>query len=264
MSSSIESLPDNEFENVPKNYYFIESQVAPLILNWQKYYVQQKDIEYMLQNPEVELSESDKTKLENQKLELIKEASPYLDKIMIESCKVIKGVIFRAGYHKRENYNICYTIAVEACLKALPRFDPAQGTAFNYISLTAKKSILYYLIKKRKKKDKEFSVDFEYLDDENLVLKNILKQEERTIKNLEIENFIDTIYNMLQEQNEHKSLSTVVEELKDYLFYNQGKYDKKDFFKWAKADGISSNLLRKFVKFLKENREQLYQEVGVY
>jgi hypothetical protein len=102
------------------------------------------------------------------------------------------------------------------------------------------------------------------MDDDNLQLKNFVKQEEKTLRNLEIENLTDTIDNIIEESGEHKSLHNVNKELREYLFYHQGKYDKKDFFKWAKSDGVSSNLLRKYIKFLKDNRERLYGEVGVY
>jgi DNA-directed RNA polymerase specialized sigma subunit len=181
---------------------------------------------------------------------------------MDETYKVIKGVIFRAEFQKKEKFNTCFQIAVEACIKALPRFNPEYGTAFNYLSLTAKRSIIYYLIKRAKKRN--LSLDYEYMDDDNLKLENVIRQEERSLRNLEIENLTDTVDNIVDEISEHKSLHNVNKELREYLFYHQGRYDKKDFFRWAKADGISSNLLRKFVKFLKENREKLYKEVGVY
>lgn len=271
MSSLTESSAEGKQQpTVPKNYYFIESEIAPLILEWQKTYKKQKEYEEVLKNeknkdPEAEyyeLTSRQRLDLENKLRAAIKTGQPMLDKIMLETYKVIKGVIFRAEFHKREKYNICFQIAVEACIKALPRFSPEFGTAFNYLSLTAKKSIIYYLIKRAKKQ--HLSLDYEYLDDDNLQLKNVVRQEEKTLRNLEIENLTDSIFNLIQDKNEFKSLAQVNKELREYLFYNQGKYDKKDFFKWAKADGISSNLLRKFVKFLKENKDTLYGEVGVY
>ncbi len=265
------SLSDKQKEyKVPKNYYFIEEQIAPMIQKWQEYYQRQKDIQEYLENQDSEeselgyytLSNLEEERLLSELKKNIQDAAPLLETIMIETEKVIKGVIFRAGYHKREKYDVCMQVATEACIKALPRFNPEYGTAFNYLSLTAKRSVIYYLIKKQKKR--HLSLDYEYMDDENLKLKNLIKQEEHTLKNLEIENFTDTILNLINENNEHKSLHLVAEELREYLFYNQGKYDKKEFFKWSKADGISSNLLRKFVKFLREHKDFFYKEVGVY
>lgn len=270
MNSLIESSKKDK-PTVPKNYYFIEHEVAPKILEWQKIYEKQKEIENYLEksihpDPEdefpIELSDLQIEELKKQLNIAIVEAKPTLDYIMTETYKIIKGVIFRAELHKKERFDICFQIAVEACIKALPRFNPEFGTAFNYLSLTAKRSIIYYLIKKAKKRS--LSLDYEYMDDGNLKLQNLLQQEERTLRNLEIENLSDTVDNMIDDDNEHKSLHHVNKELREYLFYHQGKYDKKDFFKWAKADGISSNLLRKFIKFLKENREDLYKQVGVY
>lgn len=264
MTESLKSDHKEESDNnqVPKNYYFIEKEVAPLILDWQKSYEKQSEIKsYINENIDF-LKDSDKTKLEKEYTKTVEKAAPLLEKIMNETYKIIKGVIFRAEFQKREKYNNCFQIAVEACIKALPRFNPEYGTAFNYLSLTAKKSIIFHLIKRAKKKS--LSLDFEYLDEDNLQLRNFLRQEERTLRNLEIENLTDTVSNLIEENNEHKSLHSVNKELREYLFYNQGKYDKKDFFKWAKSDGVSSNLLRKFIKFLKDNKEYLYGEVGVY
>jgi hypothetical protein len=266
VSSSIESsISNNEIEEtVPSNYYFIENKVAPLILEWQKVYRKQKEIENFIsgKNEEIILTEKQIESLNIQLKGAITEAKPILESIMNETYKVIKGVIFRAEFQKKEKFNVCFQIAVEACIKALPRFNPEFGTAFNYLSLTAKRSIIYYLIKRAKKK--HLSLDYEYVDDDDLKLQNVVKQEERTLRNLEIENLTDTIDNMIDDENEHKSLHHVNEQLREYLFYQQGKYDKKDFFRWAKSNGVSSNLLRKFVKFLKENRGDLYSQVGVY
>jgi len=267
----VKDKPTDEKSVVPKNYYFIEQEVAPKILEWQKFYEKQKEIEAFIGNasnkdvPEEEkviLSEEQVAKLRDDYKDVVLEAKPMLSYIMEETYKIIKGVIFRAEFQKREKFDTCFQIATEACIKALPRFNPEFGTAFNYLSLTAKRSIIYYLIKKQKKK--HLSLDYEYMDDDNLKLQNVLKQEERTLRNLEIDNLTETIDNMIDDGGEHKSLHHVNKELREYLFYNQGKYDKKDFFKWAKADGVSSNLLRKFIKFLKENRQVLYHEVGVY
>jgi DNA-directed RNA polymerase specialized sigma subunit len=239
---------------VPDNYYFIEGQVSPWILEWQKIYFKQKDLEEKIKEGDDSLIEELKKVTINSK--------EFLEKIMEQTMKIIKGVIFRAKFHKKEKYDTCFQIAVEACMKALPRFNPEMGTAFNYLSLTAKRSIIYYLIKKRKKKT--LSLEYEYMGDDNLKLKNLIKQEQKTIRNLEIDNIIETILNLIYSNNQHESLANVARELREYLFYSQGKYDKKDFFKWAKADGISANLLRKFTKFIKEHKDEVYSEVGVY
>jgi DNA-directed RNA polymerase specialized sigma subunit len=247
VSSSTEFSKENKPKSaVPKNYYFIESEIAPLILIWQEIHNRKKECEEKLKKDK-------EARFCNEESEL----TPQL-RILVENNRQK----IRAEFQKREKYDVCFQIAVEACIKALPRFSPEYGTAFNYLSLTAKKSIIYYLIKRAKKK--HLSLDFEYIDDDNLQFKNLVRQEEKSLRNLEIENLTDSISNLIQDKSEHKSLEQANKELREYLFYSQGKYDKKDFFKWAKADGISSNLLRKFVKFLKEHKTELFKEVGVY
>src|SRR6056297_1851907 len=258
MSSLQKSSPKRK--KVPANYYFIEDEVAPLILEWQKYYERQIELERYIEKKdeegeEIYLTDEQIESLREELQENIEKASPLLQEIMVQTAKVIKGVIFKAGFHKREKYDTCIQIATEACLKALKRFNPEQGTAFNYLSLTAKNSVRYHLIKKRKKQ--YLSLDYEYMDDNNLKLKNLVKEEEKKIRNLELDNLVDTIMTIIDEEKEQKGMVTVAEELRDYLFYSQGKYDKKDFFKWAKSDGVSSNLLRKFIKFIKEHKDRL-------
>lgn len=255
MDCSIESS-EKELNKKP-NYYFIEEEISPLIMEWQKLIEKQEVLEDYLKNNQNE--ESIK-----KELDVIREKSSFiLDKIMNETSKVIKGVIFKAQFHKREKYETCFQIAAEACLKSLKRFNPEYGTAFNYLSLTAKNSIRYHLIKKLKKKD--LSLDYEYLDEDNLKLKNIIKQEEKILEDLEIENLIITILDLIEKEDSiKKSLKIATKELRDYLFYSKGKYDKKEFFKWAKSDGVSSNVLRKFIRFLRDHKDILYKEVGVF
>ena len=256
-------MSNEEKKSVPSNYYFIEGEVAPKMLELQR-------IKSQIEDLEEELGEVDEeTELTREQKEYKKFIDALMgqyrllqDDIMSSASDVVKGVIFKARFHKRERFDTCYQIAIEACLKSVLRFNPEKGTAFNYLSLTAKKAIFYYLIKKNKKKT--LSLDYEYMDEDKLKLSNLVKQEEKIVRNLEIENLVDTIHNLIQEKKENRSLAKVAEEMREYLFYTQGKYDKKDFFKWAKADGISSNLLRRYIKFLKEHREFLYKEVGVY
>ena len=254
-------MPNEKKKTVPSNYYFIEDEVAPKILQLQEINSQKQDLEEVKEKEE-ENGKANLEEIDKFITALTEQYKKLQDDVMSSASDVVKGVIFKARFHKRERFETCYQIAIEACLKSLPRFDPEKGTAFNYLSLTAKKAIFYYLIKKNKKKT--LSLDYEYMSEEKLKLSNLIKQEEKTVRSLEIENLIDTIMNLIQERKENRSLAKVADEMRDYLFYTQGKYDKKDFFKWAKADGISSNLLRRYVKFLKEHRDELYKEVGVY
>jgi hypothetical protein len=77
--------------------------------------------------------------------------------------QVIKGVIFTAKLQRFESVDDCFSMGMEAVLTALPKFDPTfissktnkPATLFNYISLTAKRAIIYGTIRQKRHRDVE-------------------------------------------------------------------------------------------------------------
>jgi len=85
------------------------------------------------------------------------EAQLLLAKIMKQIQKIISGIIFTHKFTMWEPYDDLFQEATEACMKSLHNFDPTfitksgkPASAFNYFSLTAKRCLTFYTLKRRK------------------------------------------------------------------------------------------------------------------
>ena len=175
-------------------------------------------------------------------------------KIMVEVSKIINGIIFKHKFRIWEAYDDLYQEAIEACLKALEKFNPnyittkgEKATAFNYFSLTAKRCLKFYTIRNKKNRDNSQVDEYE----------NILYHECDPIENSNTfvyENFIKELKNIFTEEQKLKKFLPLVAILQNYL-EKIGDYNKRDFFRFAKSYGWSPNLIRKFFKIIKEHKE---------
>lgn len=177
------------------------------------------------------------------------------EEILKEVSKIVNGIIFTHKFIVWETYDDLYQEASMACLKALDKFNPEyitsngkKATAFNYFSLTAKRCLKFYTMKNKRNR-------------EGLPI-------EDHINNLTIEdrrNTEDFIKNLIYESRiivnkKYKKFNTLVDVLEVYLD-TMKSYNKRDFFKYAKAFGWSSNLIRKFLKILKENKSEIEDKI---
>ncbi len=184
------------------------------------------------------------------KMELLKE------KIFKEIGKIINGIIFTHRFTAWENYDDLYQEASEACLKALPKFNPEfitssgqKATAFNYFSLTAKRCLKFYTMKNKKHRDnydiEDYAHEIVYGSSDNLS-----------------QDFVhdEIIMNMKRvfDASKYKKFIPLVEILQEYL-EKIGEYNKRDFFRFAKSYGWSPNLIRKFLKIMFEHKEDIYE-----
>lgn len=178
------------------------------------------------------------------------------EKIFKEIGKIINGIIFTHRFTAWENYDDLFQEASEACLKALPKFDPEfittkgqKATAFNYFSLTAKRCLKFYTIKNKKHRDNYDIADYTYqitCGDDNHMSQSFIHDE--IIKN------IKRVFG----NNKYKKFIPLVEILQEYL-EKIGEYNKRDFFRFAKSYGWSPNLIRKFLKIMFEHKEDIYE-----
>lgn len=180
------------------------------------------------------------------------------EKIFKEIGKIINGIIFTHRFTVWENYDDLYQEASEACLKALPKFNPefitSQGkkaTTFNYFSLTAKRCLKFYTIKNKHNRDNYAIDDYAHQmvsdgDGDNHVSQSFIHSE--IIQN--IKRVFDT--------TKFKKFIPLVEILQEYL-EKIGEYNKRDFFRFAKSYGWSPNLIRKFLKIMVEHKEEIYE-----
>ncbi len=184
------------------------------------------------------------------KIEVLKE------KIFKEIGKIINGIIFTHRFTAWENYDDLYQEASEACLKALPRFNPEfvtssgqKATAFNYFSLTAKRCLKFYTMKNKKHRDnydiEDYAHEITYVNSDNLS-----------------QDFVhnEIIMNMKRvlDASKYKKFIPLIEILQEYL-EKIGEYNKRDFFRFAKSYGWSPNLIRKFLKIMFEHKEDIYE-----
>jgi DNA-directed RNA polymerase specialized sigma subunit len=79
------------------------------------------------------------------------------EKTMVEVGKIVNGIIFKHKFTIWEPYDDLYQEAMEACTKALEKFDPTYvtskgetATTFNYFSLTAKRCLKFYTMRNKK------------------------------------------------------------------------------------------------------------------
>lgn len=180
------------------------------------------------------------------------------EQILKEVSKIINGIIFTHKFTVWEYYDDLFQEAAMACLKALDKFNPNyitstgdKATAFNYFSLTAKRCLKFYTIRNKKNRD-NLGID----DHSN----NLIVDDDTDRKNTET--FIE---NVVQEtriifQKKHKKFNPLVDILDEYL-HTMGSFNKRDFFRYSKSFGWSPNLIRKFLKIIKDNKDELIDHI---
>lgn len=181
------------------------------------------------------------------------------EKIFKEIGKIINGIIFTHRFTAWENYDDLYQEASEACLKALPKFNPnfitssgQKATAFNYFSLTAKRCLKFYTIKNKKHRDNYDIDDYS----------NSMTHEDGHISAAFIHDEIIQNMKRLFDNNKYRKFIPLVEILQEYL-EKIGEYNKRDFFRFAKSYGWSPNLIRKFLKIMFEHKEDIYDNANM-
>jgi len=179
------------------------------------------------------------------------------EKIMVEVGKVTNGIIFKHKFTIWEPYDDLYQEAMEACTKALEKFNPnfittkgERATVFNYFSLTAKRCLKFYTMRNKKNRDnyaiEDYDTTLSYDSGDPDGSQQIISEE--FIKHLK-EIFLQFGY---------KKFIPIIDILQEYLD-KIGSFNKRDFFRFAKSYGWSPNLIRKFLKIIKDNREEFYK-----
>ncbi len=187
---------------------------------------------------------------ERWKMEVLRE------KIFKEIGKIINGIIFTHRFTVWENYDDLYQEASEACLKALPKFNPEfitssgqKATAFNYFSLTAKRCLKFYTIKNKKHRDNYDIDDYAH---------QMMCEDNGNASQEFIHNEVVMNIKRVFDSSKYKKFIPLVEILQEYL-EKIGEYNKRDFFRFAKSYGWSPNLIRKFLKIMLDHKEDIYE-----
>lgn len=178
------------------------------------------------------------------------------EKTMVEVGKIVNGIIFKHKFTVWEPYDDLYQEAMEACTKALEKFNPnfittkgERATAFNYFSLTAKRCLKFYTMRNKKNRDNYAIEDYDgqlsYCQDDGDSHQMI---SDEFIKHLK-EIFLGSGY---------KKFIPIIDIMQEYL-EKIGSFNKRDFFRFAKSYGWSPNLIRKFLKIIKDNKDDFYK-----
>jgi hypothetical protein len=188
----------------------------------------------------------------NQKALLIRE------KIFGGVSKIINGIIFKHKFTVWEQYDDLFQEAAEACIKALPKFNPnfitsngSKATAFNYFSLTAKRCLKFYTIKNKKHRNNLPMEEYGH----ELILEDT---NDRMSLNTVWSDFIASVVKIFNSPKNKKFLP-LIEILREYLD-KMGNFNKRDFFRFAKSYGWSPNLIRKFLKIMKDHKDKIYKD----
>lgn len=191
----------------------------------------------------------------------IRRSDPYAlhlrEKILVQVSKIVNGIIFTHKFTIWEPYDDLFQEALEACIKALEKFNPEYitssgklATAFNYFSLTTKRCLKFYTIRNRKFRD-NYQID-EY--SESLTSTHDIHEANQTIIS---DDFIQQLGQIFSD-SKNKKLNPLVDILKEYL-EKIGQFNKRDFFRFAKSYGWSPNLIRKFLRIIRESKDFFYK-----
>lgn len=128
------------------------------------------------------------------------------EKIFKEVIKIINGIIFTHKFTIWESYDDLFQEASEACIKALPKFDPnyitsngTRATAFNYFSLTAKRCLKFYTIRNKKNRNHQQIEDYQHL----------MKEEHEFSRELVSDNFVRQVRQVFDNTKHKKFLPLV-------------------------------------------------------
>lgn len=168
------------------------------------------------------------------------------EEIMGHVKDVVNGIIFRHKFTAFDNYDDLMQEAMLASVVALDRFDPNKGTAFNYFSLVAKKALTYYTLKNKKNRNNHSIDDFTMYLSANT-----------EITDFDIENLVNQLRCYFKE-SKLKRLQPLNDILENYL-KKKRRFNKRDFFRFAKSFGFSQNLIRKYLKILHSNKDEVYK-----
>lgn len=174
------------------------------------------------------------------------------EKILVEVQKVVVGEIWTHHFYVWENVDDLIQIGLEACITALEKFNPDYYsektgeivTCFNFFSLTAKRSMKFNTMHSAPHR-----CNSELGDDWTITGETYVDKSSEGMKNI-----IDNLSKVKTKWPEIKQLFGI------YLSVG-GRYNKREFFRFARCFGWSPNITRKFMKEVWEEKDRFYDSV---
>lgn len=176
------------------------------------------------------------------------------DEIIVNARPIVKAIIFTHRFQVYEPFEDCEMIGLEACTKALEKFNPnyvipstgKKVLLFNYFSLVAKNSMKWYTMQQQKHR-LHYNMDYAEITLEAPEHKNSENQEY-------IDNLIAELHKLFDERRIFRVIIPVFE---SYLRIAGIHYKKRELYKFASKEGVSPNKMRNFLKAITINKEDL-------
>ena len=174
------------------------------------------------------------------------------EKIMKEVMKIVKAVIQIYRYYVFEPYDDVFQHGSMSCYQNLMKWTKDKGTAFNYFSIIAKRSLLNYTDRRKKHRN---HIDIETRLDLQDTQKNNFDFYLETLR----DNLIDII-NSNYVGKRRKNFIEITLILADYLYKTKKFVSKTDFYSWGRSYGKRSVDIREYMKAMRKHNEDLYLE----
>ena len=159
--------------------------------------------------------------------------------------------IFVHSFQRFENVDDLIHTGLEACLRAIPKFNPEfvnkqgrKARTFDYFSLIAKRSMLFHTLRN---KENRLNSSYETMD--NLIFTNRTVEDQTT----------EAIKNVIEKISRLEFSSDLWMVFVEYL-RRMGSFKKRDFVRFAEAFGYSVPRIRGFMKELKQYKDEMYSD----
>lgn len=172
------------------------------------------------------------------------------EKITIEILKVVKAVIQVYRYYIFEPYDDCVQHGITNCFQNYFKYHPSKGTAFNFFSIIAKRSLLNYT--DRRKKHRNHSDINEQVG---------IKARKQLNFDYFLEDLQKTLVTIVQDSYSGKKkilYLKITAILCDYLYKTKKFIGKSDFYTWCRSYGIRSIDVREFIAEMNKHHSELY------
>jgi hypothetical protein len=150
---------------------------------------------------------------------------------------------FAYNFSRFEERDDLYQHASEACFKSIKNFNPLHpkySSAFNWFSLTAKRALLNYTLRKKKHRGHQDIDEFFHLEYRKKELDTKYIEDEFCNKVVDV---VDK--NFFGQQRVNYIRITLV--LTNYLSKRR-KFKKTDFYAWARSHGFTNANCREFIR----------------
>ncbi len=166
------------------------------------------------------------------------------NKITVEIQKIVKAIIYRHKFTIFEPFDDLFQVAMLNCFPNYLKFHEDKGSAFDYFSLIAKRSLLNYTTRRKKQREVqsiEEKINIKspnYNDNFEISVESMGKE----IKKIIDENFLG---------KKRKKYQIICEIIVDYLMKNKSYVGKSDLYKFASVFGMRNIDIREFSQNIK-------------